>query len=100
MLHLLKGSAIRNESGKRMDVGGSQGNLVSRPLRKGAQRDAIEAPIDGASVSRRRSMWRMRQFCGSEPQGNLDGIRKFIDAGFDHVCASGGADQEGFVRSY
>jgi G6PDH family F420-dependent oxidoreductase len=38
---------------------------------------------------------------GPEPQDYLDGIQKFIDAGFDHVYLHQiGPDQEGFIRFF
>jgi G6PDH family F420-dependent oxidoreductase len=36
---------------------------------------------------------------GPDPQPHLAAIRKYIDAGFDHICFTGiGPDQEGFVH--
>ena len=39
--------------------------------------------------------------CGPDPQRHLDGIAKFVKAGFDHVYVHQvGPDQEGFMRFY
>jgi coenzyme F420-dependent glucose-6-phosphate dehydrogenase len=39
--------------------------------------------------------------CGPDPDLHLDGIRKFVDAGFDHVYVHQvGADQDGFLEFY
>jgi coenzyme F420-dependent glucose-6-phosphate dehydrogenase len=39
--------------------------------------------------------------CGPDPDEHLEGIRKFVDAGFDHVYVHQvGADQEGFLAFY
>jgi G6PDH family F420-dependent oxidoreductase len=39
--------------------------------------------------------------CGPDPERHLDGIRKFVDAGFDHICVHQiGPDQEGFFEFY
>jgi hypothetical protein len=39
--------------------------------------------------------------CGPDPEKHLDGIRKFVDAGFDHVCVHQiGPDQKGFIEFY
>jgi coenzyme F420-dependent glucose-6-phosphate dehydrogenase len=39
--------------------------------------------------------------CGPDPEKHLDGIRKFVDAGFDHICVHQiGPDQEGFFEFY
>jgi G6PDH family F420-dependent oxidoreductase len=39
--------------------------------------------------------------CGPDPERHLDGIRKFLDAGFDHICVHQiGPDQAGFIRFY
>ena len=39
--------------------------------------------------------------CGPDPDRHLDGIRKYVKAGFDHVCIHQvGPDQEGFIRFY
>ena len=36
--------------------------------------------------------------CGPEPQAHLDGIRRFADAGFDHVYVHQvGPEQGGFI---
>jgi len=38
---------------------------------------------------------------GPDPERHLDGIRKFADAGFDHICVHQiGPDQAGFIRFY
>jgi coenzyme F420-dependent glucose-6-phosphate dehydrogenase len=39
--------------------------------------------------------------CGPDPERHLDGIRKFADAGFDHICVHQiGPDQRGFIEFY
>ena len=39
--------------------------------------------------------------CGPDSARHLEGIRKYADAGFDHVCVHQiGPDQEGFLRFY
>jgi coenzyme F420-dependent glucose-6-phosphate dehydrogenase len=39
--------------------------------------------------------------CGPDPGRHLDGIRKFVDAGFDHVYVHQvGPDQDGFIEFY
>jgi G6PDH family F420-dependent oxidoreductase len=39
--------------------------------------------------------------CGPDPDWHLEGIRKFVDAGFDHVYVHQvGPDQEGFLSFY
>jgi G6PDH family F420-dependent oxidoreductase len=39
--------------------------------------------------------------CGPDPEKHLEGIQKFVDAGFDHVYVHQvGADQEGFLTFY
>jgi coenzyme F420-dependent glucose-6-phosphate dehydrogenase len=39
--------------------------------------------------------------CGPDPEKHLDGIREFVDAGFDHVYVHQvGPDQEGFLDFY
>ena len=39
--------------------------------------------------------------CGPDPARHVEGIRKYADAGFDHVCVHQiGPDQEGFLRFY
>jgi G6PDH family F420-dependent oxidoreductase len=39
--------------------------------------------------------------CGPDPQKHIEGIQKFIDAGYDHVYLHQiGPDQEGFFRFY
>ena len=39
--------------------------------------------------------------CGPDPERHLDAIRKFVDAGYDHVYVHQvGPDQEGFFRFY
>ena len=39
--------------------------------------------------------------CGPDPEKHLDGVRKFVDAGFDHVCVHQiGPDQKGFFDFY
>ena len=39
--------------------------------------------------------------CGPDPEKHLEGIRKFVDAGFDHVYVHQvGPDQEGFLTFY
>jgi len=42
-----------------------------------------------------------RIVCGPDPEKHLAGIRKFVDAGFDHVYVHQvGPDQEGFLQFY
>jgi hypothetical protein len=37
--------------------------------------------------------------CGPDPEPVIEAARKYLDAGFDHVCLLGiGPDQEGFIR--
>lgn len=39
--------------------------------------------------------------CGPDPDRHLAGIRKYVEAGFDHVCVHQiGPDQEGALRFY
>jgi coenzyme F420-dependent glucose-6-phosphate dehydrogenase len=39
--------------------------------------------------------------CGPDPQAHIDGLAKFVKAGFDHVYVHQvGPDQEGFMRFY
>jgi hypothetical protein len=39
--------------------------------------------------------------CGPDPERHLEGIRKCVEAGFDHVHVDQvGPDQEGFFRFY
>jgi len=39
--------------------------------------------------------------CGPDPQRHIDAIRKYIDAGYDHVCVHQvGPDQAGFIEFY
>jgi coenzyme F420-dependent glucose-6-phosphate dehydrogenase len=39
--------------------------------------------------------------CGPDPERHLDAIRKFVDAGFDHICIHQiGPDQDGFFDFY
>ena len=39
--------------------------------------------------------------CGPDAQKHIEGIQKFIDAGYDHVYIHQiGRDQEGFFRFY
>ena len=39
--------------------------------------------------------------CGPDPERHLQGIAKFVKAGFDHVYVHQvGPDQEGFMRFY
>ena len=39
--------------------------------------------------------------CGPDPERHLDGIRKFADAGFEHICVHQiGPDQTGFIEFY
>ena len=39
--------------------------------------------------------------CGPDADRHLEGIRKYVDAGFDHVCIHQvGPDQEGFLKFY
>jgi G6PDH family F420-dependent oxidoreductase len=37
--------------------------------------------------------------CGPDPEKHIEGIKKFIDAGFEHIAVlQAGPDQEGFIR--
>jgi hypothetical protein len=37
--------------------------------------------------------------CGPDPERHVDAVRKYVDAGFDHIVVIGvGPDQEGFLR--
>jgi G6PDH family F420-dependent oxidoreductase len=39
--------------------------------------------------------------CGPDPEKHLQGIRKFMDAGYDHICVHQvGPDQESFMDFY
>jgi coenzyme F420-dependent glucose-6-phosphate dehydrogenase len=39
--------------------------------------------------------------CGPDPQKYIEGIQKYVDAGFDHIYIHQvGPDQEGFLRFY
>src|SRR5215213_4895378 len=39
--------------------------------------------------------------CGPDPQRHIDAFRKYIDAGYDHVCVHQvGPDQAGFIEFY
>jgi G6PDH family F420-dependent oxidoreductase len=39
--------------------------------------------------------------CGPDPDKHLEAIKKYADAGYDHVCVHQiGPDQEGFIRFY
>ncbi|TMB98080.1 MAG: LLM class flavin-dependent oxidoreductase [Chloroflexi bacterium] len=39
--------------------------------------------------------------CGPNPENHLDGIRRYVEAGYDHVYIHQvGPDQEGFFRFY
>ncbi len=39
--------------------------------------------------------------CGPDPERHIQGIRRFIDAGYDHVYVHQiGPDQEGFFQFY
>jgi coenzyme F420-dependent glucose-6-phosphate dehydrogenase len=52
------------------------------------------AMVDGKSISK-------AVVCGPEPDAHLEGIRRFADAGFDHVYVHQvGPDQDGFIEFY
>ena len=37
--------------------------------------------------------------CGPDPESHVQAIKKFVDAGFQHIALlQAGADQEGFIR--
>jgi hypothetical protein len=39
--------------------------------------------------------------CGPDPQRHIEAIRKYVDAGYDHIYVHQvGRDQEGFFRFY
>lgn len=39
--------------------------------------------------------------CGPDPRKHIDNLKKYIDAGFDHICIHQiGSDQKGFVEFY
>ncbi|MGD9762822.1 MAG: TIGR03557 family F420-dependent LLM class oxidoreductase [Candidatus Binatia bacterium] len=58
-------------------------------------------PANFAAASRhiRREDVAKNIACGPDPERHLQSIRRFVDAGFDHVILVGiGPDQEGFIR--
>jgi hypothetical protein len=39
--------------------------------------------------------------CGPDPERHIEAIRKYVDAGYDHVCVHQiGPDQAGFMDFY
>jgi coenzyme F420-dependent glucose-6-phosphate dehydrogenase len=56
--------------------------------------EAAVAMVDEAAIAE-------TVVCGPDPERHLDGIRKFVDAGFDHVYVHQvGPDQDGFMDFY
>jgi coenzyme F420-dependent glucose-6-phosphate dehydrogenase len=70
---------------------------------KGRFKNEVPRPshIEEAATTVRREDVAKNVICGPDPQRHLEGIRTFVQAGFDHVYIHQvGPDQKGFMRFY